>query len=603
MIANLKKIFSILTVKERKIFFGIFVLVSLVSIVEVAGIASIMPFMAVLSSPDIVERNRFLLWLFKTSSLSKSEFMIALGLIVFIIILLTNFLKAFVLWVELNFVHIRLCNISRRLLYTYLNRPYIFFLNNNTTELGKNILQEVSVFAHHVLRPLVQVFSRFIIIFFILLLLLIIDPVLAVVISLSLGGAYSILFLVIQGRIAKLGKGRFEANALRFRVASEALNGIKELKILGREHKFFDLFSITAKNIEHSFIKSSFMGQLPSYVMEVFAFGGILLIVLYFLYVREDFSQALPVMALYAFAGYKLMPAMQGLFSSLTLIRFNLIVLESLHRDINGVVDVNENWKLEKIYPLTFNEKIILSNATFTYPGADFSAIRNLNLIINKNSSIGIIGKTGSGKSTLVDIILGLFELDSGEFFVDSVSVLGEMVPRWQKNIGYVPQAIFLSDDTLAGNIAFGVPVDEVDMEAVVRAAQIANLDDFVRKELPEGYQTKIGERGVRVSGGQRQRIAIARALYHDPPVLIMDEATSALDGVTEEAVINAIRRLSGKKTIITIAHRLTTLKDCDVIYILDNGNLVEQGCYDDLSKNSIRFQSMLNTDSKIANL
>lgn len=595
-----KKIILVLTKHERWRLFWLFVAIIIVATIEVAGIVSIMPFMAVVGNPEVIEKNQYLFWAYRTFGFTSStSFLVTLGTLVFCIILISNLFKAVVLWFELHFVHFRLCNISERLFYRYLSEPYVFFLSKNTTVLGKNILQEVSGFSHHVLRPLTQILSRFVVVVFVLGLLVVVDPVLAVVVGFILGGAYIILFVIIQKKIARLGEGRFEANALRFKTASEAFGGIKELKVLRRERSFFDLFSVTVRKLEGSYVKSELIAQLPSYVMEVFAFGGIMIIILYFLIIRQDLDQTLPVMALYAFAGYRLMPAMQGIFSAGTLLRFNVSVLEEIHRDLAGTIEIPADWQRQEVIALPFQKEIQLEGISFAYPAAQSPVINNLNMTIIKNTNVGFVGTTGSGKTTTIDIILGLLAPQAGKMMIDGVPITSDNVAQWQRNLGYVPQSIFLRDDTLAANIAFGEPPDSINMGAVEEAARIANLHDFVVNDLPDGYRTNVGERGVRLSGGQRQRISIARALYCNPDVLIMDEATSALDGVTEEAVIQAIRNLAGEKTIITIAHRLTTLKDCDQIYVMRNGQVVEQGTYDELSDSSFIFQAMSNPRSK----
>lgn len=597
MFEVIKKIYSLLNKKERRQFFRLILAVVFVGLIEVAGIASIMPFMAVVANPEVVENNRYLHWAYQGLDFtSVNSFLVFLGFLVFFILLLSNAIKALVLWLELNFVHFRLYSLSRRLLFSYLSQPYVFFLGQNTAILGKNILQEVSKFSHEVLRPCTQIFSRLVSTLFILGLLFVVEPVLAVMIVLILGCSYVLIYFFAQRKLKRLGEERFEANTQRSKAAGEAFGGIKDLKLLNRERYFLDHFSCHSREAESKMVTHGLISQLPSYIMEILAFGGIMIIVLYFLMIRQDFGQTLPVIALYAFAGYRLMPALQGIFSAASLLRFNLAVLDALHRDLAGIIEIPAAWQQEKLPALPLRDKIELASVTFTYPGAETPVIQELNLTIEKNTNIGLVGETGSGKTTTVDILLGLFTPEQGSLMVDGVPVTSSNLLQWQRNLGYVPQSIFLSDDSLASNIAFGVPPEEIDMTAIKRAARIANLQEFVTNELPEGYGTNVGERGVRLSGGQRQRIGIARALYHDPDVLIMDEATSALDGITEEAVIQAIRNLAGKKTIITIAHRLTTLKDCDLIYIMDKGQIVEQGTYTELCGSSGRFRAMAKT-------
>lgn len=326
------------------------------------------------------------------------------------------------------------------------------------------------------------------------------------------------------------------------------------------------------------------VGQLPRYGLEVVAFGGILLISVYFLSVKKEMSDMTPFFALYAFAGYRMLPALQKVFLSVSTIKFNLAALDKVYNDLHSS-DLKGESKSKESKPLALPllKEIVLQDVVFTYPGAEKAVLNRICLNIEALSKVGIVGATGSGKTTIIDLILRLFDPESGQVLVDGVAIEGSLIPRWQRNLGYVPQHIYLSDDTIARNIAFGVPDHEIDMESVRHAAEVANLSEFILHELPKKYETVIGERGVRLSGGQQQRIGIARALYHDPAVLIMDEATSALDSITEDAVIEAIRQLTRKKTIIMIAHRLTTVKDCDVVYLLKRGEVAASGRYDEL--------------------
>jgi len=598
MFSIIKKILSLLNKKEKRKLFLLSFAIVLMALVEVAGIASIMPFMAVVGNPGVVETNKWINWVYQAGGFASTDrFLIFLGFFVLFVIIASNAFKATVTWLEFNFLFGMTCNLSRRLFFQYLMQPYAFFLNQNTQLLGKNLLTEVINFVGSVLKPATEIFAKVIVALFIFILLLFVDPLLATIIITTLAVAYVSLYSVVQRNLKHLGEKRFEANAQRFKIAGEALGGIKDLKILGREYYFLNNFSIHAIRMAKTVTFQKTISQIPRFVMEALTFGGILIIVLYLLTIKGNMGQTLPMLALYAFAGYRLMPALQSIFSSVAEIRFNLAAVDALTQSFADKNELTVKNPRQSLPALEFHEEIRLEDISFTYPGQSEPVIRNLNLVIKKNSSVGFVGATGSGKTTTVDIILGLLEPQEGSLMIDGTVITKKITSRWQQNLGYVPQSIFLCDDTVAGNIAFGLPSNEIDMDAIEQASKISNLHNFVVSELEHGYQTNIGERGVRLSGGQRQRIGIARALYHNPKVLIMDEATSALDGITEEAVIQAIRNLSGKKTIITIAHRLNTLKDCDIIYLMDKGRIIEQGAYEELSQFSTRFQAMGRTE------
>ncbi|NLX18333.1 MAG: ABC transporter ATP-binding protein [Desulfobulbus sp.] len=566
------------------------------AVIEMAGIASIMPFIAVVASPGIIEENRWLNWAYNLLGFTSREgFLFFLGMLVLGMLLFSNLFKAFTTWATLRFDNELYYTLSRRLLARYIAQPYVFFVNRNTSEMGKNVMEEARRVIVGVISPCMQMCSSLLISLFIFTLLFVVNYTIAISIILVLGASYSLVFFVVRRYLARIGEEQVISNAMKFKAVDEVLSGIKDLKILGRTQEFLNRFGFHARRHARHNASAGTIAQMPRYALEVISFGGILLIILSFLKSEHSIQHIVPLLALYAFAGYRLLPALQQVFANATTLRFNLAALDVVYQDLAGATRDRQEEEVDKgrdkLPPLPFTREIVLQKVRYYYPDTTRPALNDVDLVIKSNTTIGFVGPTGSGKTTLVDLILGLLSAHSGEFLVDGVPVQGESVARWQRNLGYVPQQIFLSDDTITRNIAFGIPDKDIDMEAVRWAARIANLDEYISKELPLQYETVIGDRGVRLSGGQRQRIGIARALYRDPKVLILDEATSALDGVTEEAVMDALRTLSRKKTIIMIAHRLTTVQPCDVIYLLEQGKIVDHGTFDELRASSEWFR------------
>jgi ATP-binding cassette, subfamily B, bacterial PglK len=413
-------------------------------------------------------------------------------------------------------------------------------------------------------------------------------------VALAFSGAYGLIYVTMRHYLSRSGKDMVLANSERFQVAQEALGGIKEVKIFGREEAFFNRFTGPALRFARHQANNQVVGQMPRYLMEIVAFGGILIITLFLLKTHGNFGQILPFLAVYAMAGYRLIPAFQNFYLHLSHLRFTLPALHNVHLDMHEFESSDSSNKRTMQITVRPRKVISLEDIHFTYPAACMPVLKGFNLSIPVNSTIGLVGATGSGKTTVVDLILGLLNPDRGKLLVDDILITQDNVQAWQRSIGYIAQNIYLSDDTVAANIAFGVPFEEMDMDAVIRATQIAELHEFVSRGLPKGYDTFVGERGVRLSGGERQRIGIARALYHNPPVLIMDEATSSLDNVTENYIMQSIKKIKSKRTIILIAHRLGTVRDCDKIVFLEHGEIKGEGKYEELEKYNAKFREMV---------
>jgi ABC-type multidrug transport system fused ATPase/permease subunit len=357
---------------------------------------------------------------------------------------------------------------------------------------------------------------------------------------------------------------------------------------------FINRFRLPASNYAKAHANSLIIAQVPRFALEGIAFGGILILILLLISKGNSLSSVSPTIALFTISGYRLMPAIQQVYTTISQIKYTRNAIDQLYDEFTILKNYSTN-----VMPnnrLNFSKSINLKSIEYSYPNSKKEILHNLNLYIPINSKIGIVGSTGSGKTTTVDIILGLLDPTSGQFEIDDIKITIDNKRSWQENISYVPQNIYLSDDTIASNIAFGIEIKNINQNAVEKASRIANLHNFVINELPYGYQTQIGERGIRLSGGQRQRIGIARALYNNPKLLILDEATSSLDNLTENAVMDAINNLGNDITIIIIAHRLSTVKNCDKIFLLDKGAIISSGTYDTLSEKSESFIKLLNS-------
>lgn len=594
----LKDLLALFNKKEKRQLYFILIIVLLNGLLEVVGIGSIMPFISVASNPESIQANEYLNYIYSYFSFtSYRPFLTALGFGVITLIVVNNVSRILITFILKRYTKMRLHSLSMRLLTQYIKQPYIFFVNRNTSELEKNILSELLVVVDRILMPVLEMLSYGVVSLSIIALLVYMDPFLAFTVAFVLSGSYILIYLVVRRKLLYLGNERLEANKEKFKYAIEVLNGIKDLKILHREDNFIDLFGRASKSYALNDSSSDIISEVPKFVLETIGFGGILLMTLYFINYRGDFQQVVSIVALYAFAGYRLMPALQKVFKGLTKIRYHQAIAGYIRKEFEKTPVDNDlikkvNMKGHKS-GLVLEDKICLEGITYAYPNTHIPVIENQSIIIGANTTVGLVGPTGCGKTTLVDIILGLLQPQKGLMRIDDIEIGMTNLFQWQLNLGYVPQTIFLTDDTIAHNIAFGLKDDEIDMEAVRRAAEIANLAPFVESELELGYDTIVGERGIKLSGGQRQRIGIARAVYHDPSVLILDEATSALDSLTELAIMDAIHNLSHKKTIVMIAHRLTTVKECDVIHILDKGRIVDSGNYSDLIQKNVSFRRM----------
>ena len=574
-------------------------MIIVMALLDMAGVASILPFIAVLTNPNLIETNVYLNHLFKFSKLfgveNNYDFFIFLGVLVFVLLVFSNLVKAFTIFWQSRFGLMSEYSISKRLVNSYLVQPFSWFLNKHSADLGKTILSEVSQVVANGINPLIEVISKSIVSLTLITLLIVVDPELALKVAIFLSVIYALIFFLLKNFIKNVGKKRLSSNKLRFEAISNAFGAIKEVKVGGLETTYTNLFGRPARvyALAHAF--AQVVAQLPRYFVEIFAFGGILLIMLYEIAFNSvSFSNTLPILSLYVFAGYRLLPNLQMLYNSFIKLTFVGPSLDKLYFDLSSL---QKNIDDQNKDILQLKNQIVLRNINYSYPVSSRKNINDISLKIPAKSIVGIVGTTGSGKTTIVDIILGLLVPQKGTVEIDETTITKKNLTSWQKTIGYVPQFIYLADDTIENNIAFGVEPKDIDQNSLNRASKIANLHNFINDELPEKYNTLVGERGLRLSGGQRQRIGIARALYHNPQLLIMDEGTSALDNKTEELVMSSINKLGKEITVILIAHRLSTIKKCDKIFLLENGKIEAEGTYQELVNTNNHFKAMSKND------
>lgn len=571
----IRSMFGLLDRREQVQAMFLFCLFLLTALSEVVGIASILPFMSVLTDPDSVSRNQWLKRVYDYFEFSSiNNFLFFVGMCVLVVLVVTNVIKAATRWATLYLSQSWGQSLSTRLFAIYLGQPYRFFLDRNSSDISKNVLAEVQTLANGVITTCLDMLTRVLVSGVIFIFLMVMDPVLALISTGVLGGAYIGVFLLFKKSLNVQAEQRNQAQAERYKIVNEAIQGIKNIKLTGHENVYSAYFQLPSEMYAKSTAKNYIVGEMPRYALEVIAFGGILLMALYLLlHSSQGVNHVLPMIALYALAGYRLMPNLQGIYNAFTRIRFHKPALDIVRREL-ALQSTMQNIPLDTVVPISFSKSLSLRNVSFKYGEDGRDILKNINIEIPAGSMTGIVGKTGAGKTTFVDLILGLLEPVSGEVAIDDLSVTADNRRAWQKNLSYVSQHIYLCDDTIAANIAFGIAAKDVDREKLREVSRMASIAEFIESELPKGYDTIVGENGIRLSGGQRQRIGLARALYLNRPVLVLDEATSALDPSTEAEVMYSIHALEKKKTIIIISHKPELLSRCDCILTVQDGTV-----------------------------
>lgn len=589
-----RSVFAILSPKERRSLLLMIPAVVLMAILETAGVASIVPFLALLSDPSVLQNNARLHYIFEHGSFeTRQGFFFFIGLCVLLLVTIGNVVSATTTWALQRFSWMGNHTLSVRMLEGYLRRPYDYFLLHNTADLGKNILSEVQAVVADVLVQGVLLVARIAVVVLVTTTLFVLDPVMAVGVAVGFGGIYSALYLHVRRGATIRGLARVAANQQRYKLAIEALGGIKEVKLYGLEPAVLSQYEGPSRTFAALQASNAVLSNLPRFAIETIAFGGVLAMVLYLLRDGRDLTSLLPLLGLYAFAAYRLLPGLQVIFAGVNSIRFNLGAVDVLRRDLEEAEHAPPIAPHPSGEDLPFRATLQLEDVTFAYANAPRPAICGANLTVRPGEWVAFVGPTGSGKSTLVDLTLGLIQPTEGAVRIDQNVLDIRNCRSWQRHTAYVPQQIFLIDDTIARNVCFGIPEAEVDAERLRWAARVAQIAEFVENELPQKYDTPIGERGVRVSGGQRQRIGVARALYRQPRYLVLDEATSALDNATEASFFEALRRELSGVSVVSIAHRLSTTSTFDRIYVVEHGRIVDTGTFDELKTRSPHFRQL----------
>ena len=596
MFIKLIKLFYLMNPEQRRKFAFLQILVIVMAIFELIGIASIGPFMVLVSDFSVLEGDNFIARIYSVSGLTNHyDFTFLIGILVLLLLLIGSFISMYTTWVLSIFGQEVGVKIGDRLFEFYLNKPWLYHTSVSSSILTKQISVEASRITTGVITPLMQLNSKIITAIFISIALLFYNPLITISALIIFTLSYYIIYRIVRYRLSINGDMVSQSSKERFKLMAEGFGGVRDILLSRCQNNYVNTFVRSGDKYSHHHGETIALAHVPRYIMEFVVFGSLIIFLLYLLNkYNGEFGMILPVLSIYTLASFKIIPALQQIYASIVLIRGNISSFDSIKQDLEESFDMANNSISKNNKSLLIRDSIELNGIQFTYPGKNIPAIEGLNIKIPVNKIIGISGSSGSGKSTIIDILIGLIQPDKGEILIDGTPLLSENIGNWQDKIGFVAQSIFLSDASIMENIAFGLSKNDIDISKVHRAIELSHLSKVIA-ELPKGVETMVGERGVQLSGGQRQRIGIARALYHDPEILIFDEATSALDGTTEKTIMDAIHDFSGLKTIIMIAHRLTTLKKCDLIYFIDQGRVVDSGNFENLINNNSEFKKMAN--------
>lgn len=562
---------------------------------ETLSVISIAPFLAIAANPGWVETNAILNRVYTAGGFeSPRSFLVAVGLAFIGFNMLSNGMKVFLLRKMVRFtwhvIYVLTTDLHRR----YLAQPYPFFLGRNSADLLRQVYTEINFVMQNFFAPLLGCVERAMVVILLVAVIVFQNPLVALAAGGAFGGIYAAIYAGLRVRIRKYGAEAREADKTRFMILKEGFESFKITKLLGLESFFADSYAKNAKWSAQMQGSSHIVNMAPRYFVESLGIMAIVGITLFVISRVDNFVEVIPVLGLYAFAFSRLLPSSQLIYSNFAKMRFANPRLETLMKEVDSLTVPEPAAKARAAEgpPLEDAPQILVKDVCFSYASSDRVILDHVNVNIERNQAVGILGKTGSGKTTLLDLMLGLLAPTAGEIRFDGRLLTEGSKADWQAHIGYVPQDIVLLDTTITNNIAFGVPVDQIDTAKVERVAKMAKIHEFILNDLPEAYGTEVGDRGVRLSGGQRQRLGIARALYREPSVLFFDEATSSLDTKTEEDLMQAIADLHGSLTIVIVAHRLNTLRNCDFLIHLNNGVVAETGSFDELAAPKLQAES-----------
>lgn len=597
LVNDLRQLYRYLS-RRRRIQLGLLLLLLIVtSLSEMVSLGAIFPFLSALSNTQaFLDAPQFQsIWSFLKIE-TPTQLVRTLAICFIIAAITANSLRMLTLRFQLRLAAAIGADISSQIFHLFLRQPYSFHVQQNSSDLIQTLVNDTNRLTNNILIPLLQFLAQFLLALSIILTLLLVDGKVAVGAAIILGGCYLLIYKIRKGVLKRNSQIISQAGQQKIKVVQEGVGGIRDV-LLGNSQIFFDKTYISYETAyRNSTVMNAFIGESPRYFIEAIALSSIALLALG-LGQEGDFSQAVPVLGSLGLGAQRLLPALQKVFGAIAMIQGGRVsfsrVLIAVQRPIDPLLT-----KAVKT-PLQLKKDLRLKQIWFHYGEDADWVVKGLDLTIAAKTTVALVGGTGSGKSTTADLIMGLLSPKKGELWVDGVPLQGERLRQWQHGIAHVPQHIFLSDSTLAENIAFGVPKEEIDFAQVRKATKLAQIQDFI-EGLPAGYDTYVGERGIRLSGGQRQRIGIARALYRKGvSVIIFDEATSALDNATEREVMAAIEDLSGEFTVILIAHRLSTVEKCDLVVELEQGRIVAKGTYQDLLNHSASFKRMAGMTQK----
>lgn len=571
----LKKINLLLDGKQKRkmviLLFGMLI----GAVLETASISLIIPVVSLVISPDAIATNAYMSWLYQAMGLTdKNQLTVIVMLALIVAFVLKNLFLFFQQKNMYSFIYGNQFSTSERMMRNYLRRGYEFYLNSDTAVIQRSITSDVNNM-YALILAILQLVSEVIIFISLSAILLVVDAMMTIVIAVLLMTTLLLIKAIIKPIMQKAGADNQDYYSGLFKWISQTVTGVKEVKIAGKEQYFVDEYVKCGKGYVEAVQKYSLYNNTPRLLIETVCIIGLVGYMLFMILTGKPMTEMIPVISAFAMAAMRLMPCANRINNQLTSIAyfepFFMGVSDNLQSEISGS-NIDMSFATDTDVKLPLKDHIMLEDITYAYPNTETLIFDHAQMEIPVGAAVGVVGSSGSGKTTIVDVLLGLLEVRSGTIYADGIDVKTQY-RAWLKNIGYIPQMIFMLDDTIRKNVAFGIPEDKIEDKRVWEVLKEAQLDEFV-KGLPEGLDTGIGERGIRLSGGQRQRIGIARALFHDPEVLILDEATSALDNDTEAAIMDSINRFHGKKTLVIIAHRLQTIEKCDIVYRVEGGSI-----------------------------